>query len=139
MCSSSTRLSAILRTPWKPTSVTARDTVLIGPPRAYIGVFTSRSSLCVSATSLRISLVSDATLSRSELEILWMRAIVPDMASARIWLSAAEPMKMPAALTDTERAPPPESNWRQPPESLLVMVTAWPATDIWVVRRPATV
>ena len=34
MCSSITRLSAMLRMPLNPTSVTARDTVLMLPPRA---------------------------------------------------------------------------------------------------------
>ena len=55
MCSSSTSDSAMLRMPAKPTSATARDTVLIVPPPAWrnCAVLTSRSSLLVSATSLQ--------------------------------------------------------------------------------------
>ena len=56
MCSSSTRLIARLRMPLKPTSATARDTVPMLPPAPLKRtVFTRRSSLLVSATSLRIS------------------------------------------------------------------------------------
>ena len=53
--------------------------------------------------------------------------------------SAADPVKIPLAATETERTPAPDSSSRQPPESLLVTFTASPFTDICVVRIPATV
>ena len=62
--------------PPKPTSATARDTVLMCPPPAWLNctVLTSRSSLLVSATSLRISLESVVRLSLSDCVMRWMRA-----------------------------------------------------------------
>jgi hypothetical protein len=42
-------------------------------------------------------------------------------ALVRIWASAALPRKIPAALTETERTPAPDSSSRQPPLSLLVI------------------
>ena len=63
----------------------------------------------------------------------------PFIALARTCASAALPRKIPAALTETERTPAPESSSRQPPLSLLVITTVSPEIDIWVVRRPATV
>ena len=80
MCSSSTKLSARLRMPLKPTNVTARETVLTLPPRAKCALFTNRSNLLVSAMSFRIWLVTLVTLSLSELAMRWMRITESDRA-----------------------------------------------------------
>ena len=82
MCSSSTRLSAMVRTALKPTSVTARETVLTPPRLAWAksGLFTRRSSLWVSATSLRISRVRSPTLSSSDMATRWIRMTVSESA-----------------------------------------------------------
>ena len=70
----------MLRMPLNPTKCTARDTVLMLPLRAKWALLTSRSSLLVKATSLRISLVTLLTLSFSERAMLWMREIESDKA-----------------------------------------------------------
>ena len=62
-----------------------------------------------------------------------------DNASARTCASAALPVKIPLAATETERTPAPDNSSRQPPLPLLVMATASPFTDNCVVFRPATV
>src|SRR3546814_17231537 len=46
---------------------------------------------------------------------------------------------MPAALTETDRTPAPDSSSRHPPDSFVVTFTASPFTAICVVRRHATV
>ena len=53
--------------------------------------------------------------------------------------SAAEPVKIPAPDTLTDRTPAPDSNSRHPPESFDVIETISPLTDSCVVRSPATV
>ena len=65
--------------------------------------------------------------------------MVPESAWPRSRTSASDPVKMPAALTETDRTPAPDNSSRQPPDSFVVTFTASPFTDICVVRRPATV
>ena len=81
-CSSSSTVIAMLRMPAKPISATARDTVLMLPPPAWLkcALLTRRSSLLVSATSLRISFERLARLSFSDEAMRWMRAIESDSA-----------------------------------------------------------
>ena len=72
----------MLRTALNPTRLTARETVLTVPRLAWAKctLLTSRKSLCVSATSLRISCVRSLMLSSSELATRWMRATESDNA-----------------------------------------------------------
>ncbi len=104
MCSNSTNPSAMLRTALKPTRLTARETVLTEPWLACTNstLLTSRSSLCVSATSLRISRVRSLMLSSSELATRWMRATESDSAGKsllwRMRRSRKSSVALPAAV-----------------------------------------
>ena len=72
----------MLRTPAKPISAIARDTVEMVPPPACLNdtLFTRRSSLCVNATSFRISAARLLRLSLSEAATRWMLATASDSA-----------------------------------------------------------
>ena len=97
----------MLRMPLKPTRLTARDTVLmLPPPRAKWALFTSRSSLFVSATSRRISLVRLATLTVSELAIPWMRTTESDMAGKSLVRRMRRNRKASVTLTSLAWPPP---------------------------------
>ena len=65
-----------------------------------------------------------------------------DRPAQRIALDSSlrrEAGECPAAATETERTPAPDSRSRQPPQSLLVTFTASPLTLICTVRIPAIV
>ena len=100
MWSSITRLSAMLRTALNPTRLTARETVLTVPRLAWAKctLLTSRKSLCVSATSLRISCVRSLILSSSELATRWMRATESDNAGKSLLCRMRRSKKSSVAL-----------------------------------------
>ena len=85
--------------PAKPINATARETVLTLPPALEkCAVLTRRSSLFVSATSLRISPARLLTLWFSELATRWMRATESDKAGKSLLWRMRRSRKSSVAL-----------------------------------------
>lgn len=115
MWSSSTKLMARLRMAENPIRLTARDTVLMCPAPTWLkcAEFTTRSSLLVSATSFRISLVKPFRLSVSDAARFCTRKICSDMAGKSLVRRMRRSKKSRVALVPLSVASSPLGTDRQ--------------------------